>query len=152
MGLKKIHLMLNFIQSINQKEEESVKKQPNVLWVMLGIIISTDIMAFGGEPQAVASAEPDFAAGVRLQAAGGDLLVTYYSAPCVSWDTNTGPVRLDWNEDGKKDLLVGNYNAYGGDDLGRVYYYDNIGAEYDPEFDQSVQLTADGEIIALMGG
>lgn len=45
---------------------------------------------------------PRYGAGVKLKAGGQEIKVRSPSAPCL----------VDWNEDGKKDLLVGNGGGY----------------------------------------
>lgn len=45
------------------------------------------------------------------------------------------PTVVDWNRDGKKDLLVGEYQ-------GNVFFYQNYGADAAPEFDGGVKLNA----------
>jgi len=52
----------------------------------------------------------------------------------------SAPVAADWNRDGKKDLLVGDYN-------GNVYYYENTGTDQDPQFNGSVLLQAGGATL-----
>ncbi len=56
---------------------------------------------------------------------------------------HTAPFVTDWDEDGKKDLLVGCfYNA-------DISLYRNIGTNENPVFDEPELLKADGEIIQL---
>ncbi|MFH1563092.1 MAG: FG-GAP-like repeat-containing protein [Nitrospirota bacterium] len=59
----------------------------------------------------------EFAAGQKIQVNGADLNVGNYSTPFV----------VDWNNDGKKDLIVGNGN-------GMVTYFENQGTDDTPSF------------------
>ncbi|MBU1206570.1 MAG: VCBS repeat-containing protein [Proteobacteria bacterium] len=60
----------------------------------------------------------DFAPGVMVQAAGKDLDVGGKASPCV----------VDWNEDGKIDLLMGNGS-------GEIFIFLNKGTNEDPQYD-----------------
>lgn len=59
-----------------------------------------------------------------------------FASPCV----------IDWNEDGKKDLLIGQYES------GKIRYYENVGENNDPTFDGFKYLEADGELIEMKWG
>jgi TolB-like protein len=65
----------------------------------------------------------DFAAGVKVQAAGKDLDVGSDASPCV----------IDWNEDGKKDLVMGKGN-------GTIFVFLNEGSNEQPVFGKPTQL------------
>jgi len=65
----------------------------------------------------------DFAPGVMVQAAGKDLDVGGKASPCV----------VDWNEDGKIDLLLGNGS-------GEIYLYLNEGSNEQPVFGKPIKL------------
>lgn len=80
---------------------------------------------------------PNFSAGIRIKANGIDMKVdTYASAPCV----------VDWNGDGKKDLLVGCFYN------GNVYLYLNSGTNSNPVFTTGSKLQADGVDISVSYG
>ena len=64
-----------------------------------------------------------FVPGVMIKAAGKDLDVGSNASPCV----------VDWNGDGKKDLVMGKGN-------GEVYVYLNEGTNEQPIFGKSIQL------------
>jgi hypothetical protein len=88
-------------------------------------------------------AAPSFSTGERIQAGGSDLQVprdgggtNLYTVPCV----------VDWNEDGRKDLLVGCfYNGF-------IYLYLNSGTNNAPVFTTGSKLKADGVDIAVNYG
>jgi len=54
--------------------------------------------------------------------------------------SRASPTVVDWNRDGKKDLLVG-------ETYGNVFFFENIGTDSNPQFNGSVQLTAGGSVI-----
>ncbi|MBI5416931.1 hypothetical protein HZA55_03140 [Candidatus Poribacteria bacterium] len=55
-------------------------------------------------------------------------------------DELSAPFVVDWDNDGKKDLIVGT-------SLGEIYFYHNIGTDASPELDKSKILFANGKII-----
>lgn len=55
------------------------------------------------------------------------------------------PHVTDLNNDGKKDLVCG-------EDYGHVYYYENVGTNANPVFDQQVMIEANGVPIAFPSG
>ncbi len=55
------------------------------------------------------------------------------------------PCIVDWNDDGKKDLLFGYLGP-------NIYYYENIGTDIQPIFNSSEFLKAGGQTIALSSG
>ena len=65
--------------------------------------------------------------------------VTNGSSPLVA-SSRAGPVVVDWNRDGKKDLIVG------GSD-GNLRYYENRGTDANPVFNGYSLLTARGKTI-----
>lgn len=78
-----------------------------------------------------------FDSGTRIQANGINMKVdTYASVPCV----------VDWNEDGKKDLLVGCFFN------GNVYLFLNSGSNSAPAFTTGTMLQADGTVISVAYG
>lgn len=64
----------------------------------------------------------------------------------VGYGGNASPFMVDWNGDGKQDLLLGQY------DLGKIRFYANIGENYDPVFGDFVYLQADGADVSLTYG
>lgn len=65
----------------------------------------------------------EFAPGVMVKAAGKDLDVGGHASPCV----------VDWNEDGKKDLVMGNSS-------GEIFVYINEGSNNQPVFGKPIKL------------
>jgi len=65
----------------------------------------------------------EFAPGVMVRAGSKDLDVGSNASPCVA----------DWNEDGKKDLVMGKGN-------GEIYVYLNEGTKEQPVFGKPIQL------------
>jgi hypothetical protein len=53
---------------------------------------------------------------------------------------------VDWNGDGKQDLLLGQFSS------GKVRFYENIGENFAPVFGDPVYLQADGSDISLSSG
>jgi hypothetical protein len=83
-------------------------------------------------------AVPQFEPKIYIPANGTNpfLQNNYIIIPCV----------VDWNEDGKKDLLIGCfYHGY-------VYLFLNSGANSDPVFTTGTPLKADGITISVPYG
>lgn len=73
---------------------------------------------------------PQFAAKVFLKSNATDLDVGGTCCPCV----------VDWNHDGKKDLLVG-------ETYGNIFYFKNNGTDANPLFNGSVKLSSAFSVI-----
>jgi hypothetical protein len=87
----------------------------------------------------VALAEtPVFDAPVAIEANGVPINVGYGG--------NASPFVIDWNGDGKQDLLLGQFDG------GKVRYYENIGENFAPVFGDSAYIQADGADISLTYG
>jgi hypothetical protein len=80
-------------------------------------------------------AAPDFVAMALAQSTGGNLLVG---------PGRSSPVVLDLNDDGRKDLLVGDTN-------GELLLYPNVGTDAAPVFGAYTAVTAAGVPIDLAG-
>ncbi len=89
-----------------------------------------------GQAQQVAG-EPKFAAGVKLEAAG---------KPINGELGYLVPAACDWNNDGKKDLIVGQFGN------GAIRLYLNKGTNAAPVFGESSFLQAGGKPIRLDAG
>jgi len=84
-----------------------------------------------------ASAQKTFQPGVKLMADGKPIDVTTgHSVPTVA----------DWNNDGKKDLITGQFRD------GKIRLYLNQGTDAKPVFKDSVYMKAGGEEISLPAG
>lgn len=81
---------------------------------------------------------PVFDAPVAIEANGSPINVGYGG--------NASPFVVDWNGDGKQDLLLGQFDG------GRVRYYENIGDDFAPAFGDSAFVQADGADITLSYG
>jgi len=81
---------------------------------------------------------PVFDAPVALEANGGPINVGYGG--------NASPFVIDWNGDGKQDLLLGQYDG------GKVRFYENIGEDSAPVFGDFFYLQADSSDISLTYG
>lgn len=83
------------------------------------------------------TAFPDMQEGIRLEANGKPIDADVgHLVPCVA----------DWNNDGKKDLLMGQFIG------GKISLYINHGTDNDPEFKDSTYLHAGGKEINLPAG
>jgi hypothetical protein len=85
---------------------------------------------------AVCAAIPELDEGVYIQSGGGPLAVSSYSAPSV----------IDWNNDGKKDLFVGQYSN------GNIWLFLNQGTDTQPVFGSGQRLQAGGANITTSYG
>ncbi len=75
--------------------------------------------------------------GVKLEASGETINVEVgHLVPCVT----------DWNGDGKKDLLVGQFSG------GKIRVYLNSGTDVDPTFGEFSYLEAGAKPISLAAG
>jgi hypothetical protein len=81
--------------------------------------------------ETVVADTPDLEAMGKIQAGSKSLQVEEYSAPFV----------VDWNNDGSKDLVVGQYQ------WGFVWLYLNQGTNLNPAFDEGKKITWNGEPI-----
>ena len=83
---------------------------------------------------------PSFQDGGKIAADGEDVLVGH-GCPCV----------VDWDGDGKKDLLIGQFYDEN-ENLGQIRLYLNYGPASAPEFTSFSFLKAEGADIALSTG
>ncbi len=82
------------------------------------------------------AAAPRFLNPVYIQASGRNIDVGYYGHPYT----------YDWDGDGKKDLIVGQFH------YGNIRYYRNLGTNNNPSYGDSVLLQAGGSTITLPYG
>ena len=95
------------------------------------------VAAIAWSALACSAAVAEFEEGVRLKADGKDINTTVgHLVPCVA----------DWNNDGKKDLLVGQFSG------GIIQVYLNRGTDVAPVFKNSNSLRAGGAEIRLPAG
>ena len=85
------------------------------------------------------SYEPVLDAGVKIQASGLDLDVGTYAIPVV----------YDWNNDGKKDLIIGQREDKEYLNDGKVRLYLNSGTDDAPVFTTDSYIKADGVDISV---
>lgn len=64
----------------------------------------------------------------------------------VGYGGNASPFIVDWNNDAKQDLLLGQYDG------GKVRFYANVGTHYNPVFGDYAYLQADGVDISVTYG
>ena len=77
---------------------------------------------------------PKYGDGIILEAKGVPIeMQVGCASPCV----------VDWNEDGKKDLIIGQFSG------GKIRYYENIGSKANPKFGDYTFMKDDGEEISL---
>jgi hypothetical protein len=81
---------------------------------------------------------PVFDPPIPIQANGANINVGYGG--------NASPFVIDWDGDGKQDLLLGQF------DQGRIRFYTNTGTHYNPTFGNFVYLQAGGSYISLSYG
>ncbi len=81
---------------------------------------------------------PIFDTPVAIQANGSPINVGYGG--------NASPFMVDWNGDGKQDLLLGQFDG------GKVRFYANIGTNFNPTFGTFSYLQADGSDISVSYG
>ncbi|MHC5115175.1 MAG: FG-GAP-like repeat-containing protein [Planctomycetota bacterium] len=81
---------------------------------------------------------PELGGVVMLEAGGAPIDVPGYSVPSF----------VHWNEDGRKDLVVGEGS---GSVIGRVRVYLNVGSEGAPQFDEFFYAQSNGADLTLLG-
>lgn len=76
---------------------------------------------------------PDLELKGKIQSGAQPLKVDQYSVPTI----------VDWNDDGAKDLIVGQYM------WGYVWIYLNQGTNLNPTFGRGQKITSSGEPISM---
>lgn len=79
---------------------------------------------------------PRFNGPTFIYDSGVQIDVGVYGAPCV----------YDWNGDGKKDIIIGQF------DYGYIRFYPNVGSDIVPQFNGYQYLFASGSQITLPYG
>lgn len=102
----------------------------------VGMCLGAALVAIGLLGLCVHAAAPQLEDGVYIYASASPLQVSADSAPCVA----------DWNNDGRKDLIVGEYN------YGNIRLYLNEGTDASPVFGQGVKLESGGQPITTSYG
>ena len=87
--------------------------------------------------QAEPAKTPGLAAGVKLEAAGAPIDVEVGHA---------APYFVDFDDDGSKDLLVGQFGS------GKLRIYKNVGSNSRPKFDKFTFFQAGGADAAVPAG
>jgi hypothetical protein len=64
----------------------------------------------------------------------------------VGYGGNASPFVVDWDGDGRQDLLLGQYDG------GRIRFYPNTNTNHDPVFTTFSYLQADGADISVSYG
>ena len=85
---------------------------------------------------AVCAGIPELEEGVYIQGANGPLTVNYFTTPSV----------IDWNNDGKKDLLVGQFTS------GNIWLFLNQGTDARPAFGAGSKVVAGSSPITTSYG
>jgi hypothetical protein len=105
---------------------------------MLGVFIALGLLS----PAALA----DSTQGAAVPVFESEALLTWDNGTIHADNRGAVPEAVDWNGDGKKDLLVGVfYDGY-------IFYYMNYGTNANPVFHDRVMLQADGVDIKLSYG
>lgn len=79
---------------------------------------------------------PKFSDAVEIKAGSNATIKIPHATPCV----------VDWNEDGEKDLLLGQYTD------GKINFFENTGTDKSPVLKVPVFLQAGGVDITLAFG
>lgn len=86
---------------------------------------------------------PDFGAMVKINVDGQPLT--------LNGSNFASPLVTDWDGDGKKDLLIGEFAGHmtEGQWKGKIRFYSNVGTDASPEFSTYSYLKAGGKEIAV---
>jgi len=80
--------------------------------------------------------DPGAKIGVKIKNGSVDLKLSYDVNPCV----------VDWNNDGLKDLLMGEFTG------GYVTLFQNLGTDMNPVFNGGVKINSGGTPITVPSG
>ena len=81
-------------------------------------------------------AQPAFGPFSYIESSGSQIDVGYYGAPCM----------VDWNDDGLKDLVIGEFSN------GKIRFYENVDLNDSPLFNGYTYIQSDGVDITLPYG
>lgn len=121
--------MRNLIPYVNRREKDNRKgyTMKPLLTAALCSLISVQLMA----------KVPEFHEPTLITDGGNPIMLEVgYAAPVVT----------DWNGDGNKDLLVGQFRS------AKIRLYTNLGSDKNPQFEGFEYLKAGGEEIHLTAG
>ncbi len=93
-------------------------------------------MLFVSWPGLLLADSPEIEPGVLIMSGTSPLKVTWCSVPCV----------FDWNADGAKDLLVGQF------DRGYIWLFINQGTDLNPVFNGCSLVESNGQPISASYG
>jgi hypothetical protein len=79
---------------------------------------------------------PDLETGVLIKDGSSNLSVNYHSSACV----------VDWNNDGRKDLVVGQFY------YGYIWLFLNTGTDINPLFNGGTLINSNGSPITTTYG
>ena len=99
------------------------------------LFIATGMLLFQFSDTGLADS-PDLESGALIQDSGGP----------INKDLHFVPVSVDWNEDGAKDLLVGQYTN------GHINLFLNQGSDFNPVFTAGTLIEAGGVPITTSFG
>ena len=97
---------------------------------MKTLLLATAMMLFIAGGGSLWAESPELMNGVLIESGGSPISLSQMSAA----------TSVDWNNDGKKDLILGEGAGY-------VYFYANTGTDEDPQFNGGVRLTSSGSPI-----
>lgn len=86
--------------------------------------------------ETVWASPPEYGPQYLIYSGGSKIDVGYYGAPCV----------VDWDLDGKKDLVLGQFTS------GNIRFYANQDSNDSPVFDGYEYIDADGSPISVPSG
>ena len=105
---------------------------------IVAIAAATALLFAGAfvDPEALHAAPPELESSVMIRDGAEPLSVDGYSAPDV----------VDWNNDGRKDLVIGQFT------FGYIWVYLNQGTDLNPVFDGGAKVLSEGVPITTTYG
>lgn len=151
---KRILSLFAVMESEPMRELEMMRINTTVVDAALRVLCISGLLVLAGEvslaagkPAGVAVREerdcPEFGEMVKIKVDGKPLTLngSNFAAPLVT----------DWDGDGKKDLLIGEFAGHmtDGDWKGKIRFYSNTGTDACPEFGKYRYLEAGGKVITV---